>query len=202
MGTYTGQILIGFGHPNHDGIIPNAQMFVSENSRPVLVLVDIPDRSGGEGPIGYVGWIPSLEYPIDDALLMISVYHLAGGSRNIPELDELVQKVNSCLGDIDLRHAAPPELYSFFTPEQRQRLYDLNQKILKENFGGLKLVLTVFDDCLLMHQLPRLKDYGINFEVSLTVYSRLTSMWSPGIHEQGDLERCIEWKRQQRMNRH
>ena len=77
----------------------------------------------------------------------------------------------------------------------------MNLKILKQNFGGLKLVLTIFDDCLLMHQLPRLKEYGINVEVSFTVYSRLTSMWSPGIHETGNLERCIEWKREQRRNR-
>ena len=97
MGTYTGQILIGRGHPNHDGIIPNAQMFVSENSRPVLIMVDIPDRTGGEGRIGYVGWIPTLENPIDDALLMISVYYLAREIRSIPELEELVSKVNSCL---------------------------------------------------------------------------------------------------------
>ena len=205
MGTYTGQILIGTGHRNHDGIIPDAQMFLSENSRPVLVLVDSPSRGVRRGGIGYVGWIPTLEHPIDDALLMITVYHLArqssGQGSGIPDLDELVRRVNSCLGSYDLRNDPPPELYSTFTPEQRQELYALNLKIMNEHFGGLKLLLTVLDDSLLMHQLPRLKDYGINFEVCFTVYSRLTSMWSPGVHEKGDIERAIAWKRKQRMGR-
>ncbi|RQD81490.1 MAG: hypothetical protein D5R96_06845 [Methanocalculus sp. MSAO_Arc2] len=195
MGTFTGQILIGKGHPNHDGIILDAQLFISENSRPVLILNDIQYRSDINGRIGNVRWIPTLENPIDDALLMISTYYLARLESRVPELDTLIEQVESGVGPYKHRNTILPELYHIFTQEQRTVLYEMNQKIISTHFNDLKLVLTILDGCLLMRQLPRLKEYGINLEVCLTVYSHLTSGWRTGFDEKGDLERCIKWKR-------
>lgn len=196
MGTFTGQILIGKGHPNHDGIILDAQMFISENSRPVLILDDTQYRSDISGRIGNVRWIPTLENPTDDALLMISTYYLGRRESRVPELDTLIEQVESGIGPYEHRNNILPELYRTFTPEQRKVLYDMNQKIVSTHFGSLKLVMTILDGCLMMRQLPRLKEYGINLEVCLTVYSHLTSEWRTGVHEDGDLERCIKWKRE------
>jgi hypothetical protein len=40
MGTMTAQMLIGTGHPNHDGIGPKRYLFLSENGRPAWLLVE------------------------------------------------------------------------------------------------------------------------------------------------------------------
>lgn len=67
MATLTAQILIGEGHPNHDGINPSHYLFLSENSRSAWVLLpeNIFSQSSKRTP--KITWIPTVDNMLEDA---------------------------------------------------------------------------------------------------------------------------------------
>jgi len=82
MSAITAQILVGQAHPNLGGINPTHYLFLSENSRPVWILV--PQNLWElESSINEkkVTWIPTVENLLEDALLMIGIHVLKNPPR-------------------------------------------------------------------------------------------------------------------------
>ena len=169
MGSYTAHLFVGGSHQNHGGITAQKILYLSENSRPGLV---IEGEKDGDEKV----WIPTLENTIEDALLMISVYFL-NDSKVMDRLKKL----------FDLNSESHVELYEVFTLEQRADLYALNREVLK-NYRGLKVVLTILDGSLFRGQISTLKNYEIDMEVCLSVYSRSYSEWSGEVVVNGNLD--------------
>ena len=169
MGSFTAQLLVGGSHRNHGGTTAENMLFLSENSRPALVVE-------GEKDLEQKVWIPTLEKAIEDAMLMVSAYILKDS------------KVEDKLKNyVDLSSADHVEFYEVFTEEQREELYALNREVLKD-YGGLKVVFTILDGSLLRGQLSNLKNYEIDMEVCLSVYSRFYSEWRGEVVINGSLD--------------
>jgi hypothetical protein len=63
MGTMTAQILVGSGHPYHDGISPSHYLFLFENNQPAWVLVKENIFPGNTREIDKITWAPTLKQP-------------------------------------------------------------------------------------------------------------------------------------------
>jgi len=167
LGTYSAQIIVGTPHPNHGGIIPDKVINLSENSRPALVLKeDDKERV----------WIPTLENTIEDALLMVAYFVV----KDEEALDAL-KGIKDVTGEEHL------EMYEAFTDEQREKLYMANRKALGK-YEDLKVVVTVLEGSLFRQQLPVLKQYDVDMEVCLSVYSRTYSRWRDEVILTGSLD--------------
>jgi hypothetical protein len=162
MGTMTAQMLIGAGHPNHDGIDPNRYLFLSENSRPAWLLVEenIFQTTNREKR---VVWVPTVESMLEDAFLMIALH--------VVKDQGLVQLARS-YSRVATSHRL--ELYDSFDDTQRRELY--------EKCRGLttfpKMILSVFTGSTLMRQLGVIEKYDMDIEVCTPAYVRLSSAWS------------------------
>jgi hypothetical protein len=158
MATYTASILIGHSHPNHSGIIPTHELFLSENSRPAWILVPHMPTEEFRKKI----WIPSVENMLEDALLMINAIVLGN------------KKIRSSLNQFCKRISAV-EIYS--VPDiERRKIYKLSRK---EYEGiNIKLCLSVYEQSTLKKQLIVLKEYPFEMEVCRTSFSRSHSMWT------------------------
>ena len=158
MATYTASILVGHSHPNHGGITPTHELFLSENSRPAWIL--IPHLPVGE--IRKKIWIPSVENMLEDGLLMINALVLK--NKNIrSSLTQFCKRISAV------------EIYS--VPDiERRKIYKLSRK---EYEGiNIKLCLSVYEQSTLKKQLIVLKEYPIDMEVCGTTFSRSHSMWT------------------------
>ena len=172
MGTMTAQMLIGAGHPNHDGIDPKRYLFLSENSRLAWLLVEenIFQTTNREKR---VVWVPTVKDMLEDAFLMI-------GLHVVKDL-ELVQLARS-FSKVATSHRL--ELSDSFEEAQRRELY--------EKCRGLtifpKIILSVFTGSSIMRQLGVIEKYDMDIEVCCPVYVRLSSQWSAERMIQGTLE--------------
>ncbi|OKH35667.1 hypothetical protein NIES2119_19380 [[Phormidium ambiguum] IAM M-71] len=165
MGSYTAQILIGRPHPNHGGIYPTHSLFLSENSRPGWILTsweDIKDKKI---------WIPTMEFMLEDGLLMIAFYLLKD-----PEITLLFSKFAK-----KIREREP--LYNLVTLEELRALHQECQKITKYP----KLIISVFEGSTILYQVKQLEKYQMEVEVCLPNYYRLYSMWSQEFYTGGQL---------------
>jgi hypothetical protein len=151
MATLTAQILVGQSHPNHGGIIPTHQLFLSENSRPAWLLNEIDSGKT------IARWIPTLEHMLEDGIVMIL--------RHVPN----VQATDLTAADLptDL------ELYEI-SDSKRQRMYDG----LRSCQIGCKLILTVFSGSSLEQHLRVLKEISVAVEVCTGVFKREHSPWA------------------------
>jgi len=70
----TAQMLIGAGHPNHDGIGPSHYLYLSENSRPAWLLVEQNVFTNNKKREAKIVWIPTVEDMLEDAFLMIGLH--------------------------------------------------------------------------------------------------------------------------------
>lgn len=165
MGTFTAQILVGRPHPNHGGLDPTHQLFLSENDRPAWILRPL----GGEG--AEIVWIPTVEHTLEDALLLVACQVLKDDS------------VARALGG----HAERLECYD--VPESdRAELY---AKCRALNWP-CKLIISVFEGSTILSQLPVLSDYGMDIEVCTPRFSRVNSGWTDGARTTGDLGRPVD----------
>ena len=89
MSTNTAHFLIGQPHIVHDGIQPNQQLVLTENSRPGLFLADLPSPgfNDGEQYRHIVTWIPTVQHMMKDILLMVGLH-----SARLPELVALAKR--------------------------------------------------------------------------------------------------------------
>ena len=163
MSTITAYMLIGQGHPNHDGIWPKHLATLSENSRPTWSLWQWEgDRRAG------VDWNPTVEHMLEDGLLLV-------GLRAI-EHPVLVAKADPAL----LTNAAG--LYDL----DQEILAALRSEC--RSLEGYKIVLTVLEGSSIRDQLPILEDYAVDVEVCPAVFSRIWSRWSEETVVTGSLQ--------------
>ncbi|GAB6056915.1 hypothetical protein [Desulfonatronum parangueonense] len=169
MGAMTAQILIGSGHPNHDGIGPSHYLFLSENSRPAWLLVEQNLFQCARNR--KIVWIPTVEDMLEDALLMIAVHVVKD-----QEVVDLIKSLNNSATSDRL------EMYDSFDEAQRKMLYEKCRAVALP-----KLVLSVFRGSSILTQLSAIDNYMMDIEVCVAVYSRLSSQWSPDRNIQGSL---------------
>ena len=169
MGSYTGQVLIGGSHPNHGGIIPDYRLYLSENSRPALILEKTEETEK-------ITWIPTLENMMGDVFLMISTYVLKDQT--------ILDKLQSYF---DVNDNKMVEMYDVFTENKLQKLYQVNKEILKK-YEGLKVAISVFEGSYLKSQLPFLEEYEVDMEVCTPIYNRYYNQWQGEVVIEGRLK--------------
>lgn len=174
MATFTAQILIGSAHPNHGGINPTHQLYLSENSHPAWLLVPaIAANRVPSMPSETLTWIPTHENILEDALLMIALHVVRD-----PGVSEAAERL--------LRTKTP----SFATLREdidKQDLQHLHEKSRAVE-TGVKLVITVMEGSTVMGQLKVLEQYRMEVEVCTTLYSRSYSRWQERIMTRGALD--------------
>lgn len=174
MATFTAQILIGSAHPNHGGITPTHQLYLSENSHPAWLLV--PATVANRVPIRpseTVTWIPTHENMLEDALLMIALHVVRD-----PGVGEAAERL--------LRTKTP----SFATLREDIDKQDLQHLYEKSRSADIevKLVITVMHGSTVMGQLKALEKYRMEVEVCTPRYSRSYSRWRERIMTGGTLD--------------
>lgn len=179
MGTFTAHLLVGQSHPNDGGIIGvSHQLYLSENSFPTWSLESVQIRGLQEGPpCKPILWIPTLEYMLEDALLMIAIY-----VQKDPELLRMANKHGFALGD-------RVELYQDIPDDQLQ----LMRERVKQMNHGYKLLLTVHQGSTISGQIERLENYSMDIEVCMPVYVREYNMWSGKQEVRGRLVGTEGW---------
>lgn len=173
MASITASMLIGNSHTDNDGIVPTHSLFLSENSRPALILFqlnldNIEDKDN-------IIWIPTINNLMEDILLMVSI-NILKDEKLGKEFGALVKSKKA--GTIELAQVDPDAL---------KNMYKLNKKYL-DSHNNFKIALSVFDGSTLERQLPRLKDYSMDIEVCKTSYLRQYSPWKEGIYKKGKLQ--------------
>ena len=171
MAAYTAYLLIGGAHQNQDGIIADKMVYLSENGRPAQVL-DTPKGGDERGPV----WTPTLEDPIEDALLYVSACVL--------EEEQVLKSLAEHFGEEGKRYV---EMYELCSKEERKGLYRLNRERLKE-YESLKVVFTILQGSVFRKNIPVLKNYEFDMEVCLSIYERLYSHWKGEVVITGDLD--------------
>lgn len=174
MATMTAQILIGSGHPNHDGIGPSHYLFLSENSRPAWLLVEQNVFMSSKKRDAKIVWIPTVESMLEDAFLMIAVHVLKDQG-----IVEVIKSFNKAALSDRL------EMYDSLEEAERKLLYEKCRMITRFP----KLILSVFTGSTLMGQLGVIKKYDMDIEVCTPAYVRLFSPWSNERTIKGSLER-------------
>ena len=155
MATLTAQILVGTGHPNHDGINPTHYIFLSENSRPSLILVE-ENIFNEKNSTSKIIWIPTVENTFGDALLMIN-FHVLKSDKLASFLEKQEIDLNEDFGNLY-------EIYKKLSQEKNitlKELDDLNIKIFKE-YEDAKLVVSILKESTLYRQIDTIKKSGIN----------------------------------------
>jgi hypothetical protein len=160
MATMTAQILIGSPHPYHGGIIPSHKIYLSENSRPALIMAkeNIGEDSyeqNTKNAFDKVTWIPTLENMLDDILLMVSFFILK--DKYISE--ELLK--------IDNKKLSFLELYEDIDEKTRFDLYQSNKKVIG-GYKDLKFIFSIFKGSALIAETNKIKDYKIDYELCVS----------------------------------
>jgi hypothetical protein len=156
MSTMTAHILIGNSHTYHGGIIPLYRIYLSENSRPALILIE--DNINWEhqrGSFKKVIWIPTIENMFEDILLMISIFVLK--DKNI------LKKIHESL-KINLENL---EIYNDIGEDLRQKLYNLNKTTINE-YKDLKIIFSIFNGSTLRSEIKNIKGYKFDYELCVS----------------------------------
>lgn len=173
MSTITTQIIIGEPHPNHSGILPSHYIFLFENDRPNLTMVD--DGIFNKTSNFNITWIPTVKNLIDDIMLMVTLY--AFQDMEIKEIFE--SKINpKNLNFIDL---------SIINKNQLSGLHELNKQNIKK-YKYKKVIFSIFKESTLNKQLKQITKYDLSLEVCKTVYSVLYSKWTENPIIEGDFK--------------
>lgn len=156
MASMTAQVLIGSPHPFHGGINPTHKIYLSENSRPALILMreDIHEENTKD-TFDKATWIPTLENMLDDILLMVSYFILK---------DEYISKELSKINSKDLRFL---EMYEDINEETRLKLYESNKDIIN-GYKDLILIFSIFKGSSLLSATSKIKDYKIDYELCVS----------------------------------
>ncbi len=156
MATMTAQILIGSPHTYHGGINPTHKIYLSENSRPALILTreDIHEK-GTKDTFEKVTWIPTLENMLDDILLMVSFFILK---------DEYISQE---LSKIDVKKLNFLEMYEDIDKETRLKLYKSNKEIIG-GYKDLKFIFSIFEGSSLISAINEVKLFKIEHELCIS----------------------------------
>ena len=161
MATWTAQILVGSGHPNHGGIMAGYQLFLSENDRPCWECFPIfPPRPGEVWKNeGHTVWIPPGPGSILECGLLMVALHCFDPMARLPVNKELVSSAKSMSKKIMDKFVD----MSILTDKQFKELYDMAKKI-KIN-DSTKLIVTVLAGSSITGQIKELKKHKYDFEV-------------------------------------
>ena len=156
MATMTAQILIGSPHPYNGGINPTHKIYLSENSRPALILTreDIYEQDTKD-TFEKVTWIPTLENMLDDILLMVSFFILK---------DEYILQE---LSKIDVKKLNFLEMYEEIDEETRLKLYKSNKEIIG-GYKDLKFIFSIFKGSSLISAINEIKIFKIEHELCVS----------------------------------
>lgn len=152
MATITANILIGKPHPNHNGIISSHFIFLSENDRPALILVEA-NSNNQTNNYHKITWIPSVETMLEDLLLMIGINIIKNQNLNL----EFYKNLNN-------NEKTFTEILKYFDKKTLNTLYMMNKKVIEE-IKDLKIIISIFKGSTLENQVQRLKKYIINIEI-------------------------------------
>ena len=140
MEKYTAQVLIGRNDLGNGGFIPEHQIFLSEDQRPVLILSEIHKDNEWI-------WFPGKESLMDDIFLMIS--SVIFRETELKELEKL-------------------SLLESYTERERHDYYERVQE--KSGWWNKKVIINLFNDSILKDQIHHLEDYSCNLELTTTRY--------------------------------
>ncbi|SVD76441.1 uncharacterized protein METZ01_LOCUS429295 [marine metagenome] len=161
MATCTAQILVGLAHPNHGGINPSYQLFLSENSRPCWECFPIGPSSPGQvwKNEGHTVWIPPGPGSILECGLLMVALHCFDPMDRRPVNKELVNSAKSMSKKIMDKFVD----MSILTDKQFKELYDMAKKIELDDSD--KLIVTVLAGSSITERLKELKKHKYDFEV-------------------------------------
>jgi biotin operon repressor len=140
MDRYTAQVLVGECELCNGGIIPEYQIFLSEDDRPVLIMREVNRESEWL-------WFPGKESLLDDIFLMIS---------------------SVIFQEIEVRDLERLSLLDIYTEKERDDYYRMVQKQSKN--WNKKIIVNLFHNSLLENHIDHLKDYGCNMEVTRSYF--------------------------------
>ena len=161
MATWTAQILVGKGHPNHGGIMAGYQLFLSENDRPCWECFPIfPPRLGEVlKNEGHTVCIPPGPGSILECGLLMVALHCFDPMARLPVNKELVSSAKSMSKKIMDKFVD----MSILTDKQFKELYGMAKKIKIDD--STKLIVTVLAGSSITGQLKELKKHKYDFEV-------------------------------------
>jgi len=140
MERYTAQVLVGQCHLCNGGLIPEYQIFLSENDHPALILREVHSEREWL-------WFPGKESIVDDIFLMIS---------------------SVILQETEFKPLGRLSLLEEYTEKERSDYYEMVRE--KSQNWDKKVLFNLFRNSLLKNQMEHLKDYGCNMEVTITRY--------------------------------
>ena len=184
MATCTAQILVGLAHPNHGGINPSYQLFLSENSRPCWECFPIGPSSPGQvwKNEGHTVWIPP--GPGEDILkcgLLMVALHCLDRVGPVTVNKELVNSAKSMSKNImDKRVDFDQGIFDgknskeILTDKQFKELYDMAKKMrkipydesVKDRDSRIKLIVTIFGGSSIAGQEKEFKKHKYNVEIA------------------------------------
>jgi len=159
MATMTAQMLIGYGHPNDDGINPFNYIFLSENSKLAWILVHQNIFQGNPNNEKII-WIPTIENTVYDVMLMIAIY--------ICKDKEIIE-----MSKIDLTK----KYIDIYSEIEKSKLDNLYKKCLEFDKYP-KIILSVFKGSVLEQHIRALTDFNMDLEILTPSFSRLYSRWT------------------------
>ena len=173
MATWTAQILVGSGHPNHGGIMAGYQLFLSENHRPCWECFPIGRSPPGEvwKNEGHTVWIPHGPGSILECGLLMVALHCLDRVGPVTVNKELVNSAKSMSKEIMDKHV---DMGRILTDKQFKELYDMAKKMrkipydesVKDKDSRIKLIVTVLAGSSITGQLKELKKHKYNVEVT------------------------------------
>jgi len=140
MDRYTAQVLVGECELCNGGIIPEYQIFLSENDTPVLIMREVHRQNEWL-------WFPGKESLLDDIFLMIS---------------------SVIFQEIEVKTLESLSLLDTYTEKERDDYYKMVQKQSKN--WNKKIIINLFHNSLLENHIRHLSDYACNMEVTRSYF--------------------------------
>jgi len=151
MGTITAIISVGHSHMYSGGIIPSHHIFLSENDRPNLTIIELPIQNPSlSSKVIYV--FPTYDNLVEDIFLTIAVYIL-----KIFDIE------------IDIYTYEYASIDKILSIEERNDLYKKTREHLETN--NIKVLFTIMEGSSLMSSIDLIKTYPNEIEIASSTYN-------------------------------
>ena len=175
MATWTAQILVGKGHPNHGGIMAGYQLFLSENHRPCWECFPIGPSPRGQvlKNEGHTVWVPPGSESILECGLLMVALHCLDSVGPVTVNKELVSSAKSMSKKI-MDKFVDFNMDKILTDKQFKELYDMAKKMrkipydesVKDRDSRIKLIVTIFGGSSIAGQEKEFKKHKYNVEIA------------------------------------
>ncbi|MFK9092526.1 hypothetical protein [Bacillus salipaludis] len=159
MATMTAQIVVGMAHPYDGGINLDYYMYLSENgvARWTIMEENISKKHMNKEEQRIAQWIPTPEFILEDALLMIGIY--------IVKDEALIKMARQFfIGEIPCTVELENDIPVKALEMMRKRAREMDYKY--------KMTLSIFSDSSIQKQIKKLEAYPMDLEVCVPVYLR------------------------------